>query len=195
MGSLVRAAALVATIGLIPLFAAAQSLNSADGGAAGSEAFADAIAPTKAPKSGEAATNDSSVGPSVEGTNGRPRLAALAGVDATMTGFETRPDGSTRLFVELTEPVAYETKVGHSSVVYVLKGARVGRRNNQNPLVTTHFNTPMTSARLTPRGRDLWLVVDLRAKVQPVSGMDASDGGAALLHIDFPKGAYLPTPT
>jgi hypothetical protein len=111
-----------------------------------------------------------------------------------MAGFETLGDGSTRLFVELTKPVTYDTKAGRAAITYVLKGVRVDRRNNQNPLVTVHFNTPVASARLVPHGRDLWFVVDLRANVQPTVAMDASKDGTTLLRVAFPKGEYLPAP-
>ncbi len=123
----------------------------------------------------------------------RPASRASAGKRAGVTpGFETLADGSTRLFVELPKPVAYETKTGRGSITYVLKGAHVDRRNNYNPLVTVHFNTPVTSARLVPHGRDLWFVVQLRAQVEPTVAMDAGKEGSAMMRIELPKGQYLP---
>jgi uncharacterized membrane protein YgcG len=121
-----------------------------------------------------------------------PPAGAPAG--AVMPGFETMADGSSRLFVELSKPVTYDTKAARGSVTYVLKGTRVLKRNNTNPLVTVHFNTPVTSARLVPHGRDLWFVVDLRADVQPAVTMDAGKDGSAVMHIELPKGSYLPPP-
>jgi hypothetical protein len=109
-----------------------------------------------------------------------------------MPGFETLADGSTRLFVELSKPVAYETKAGPKAITYVLKGAHVDRRNNYNPLVTVHFNTPVTSARLEPHGQDLWFVVSLRAKVQPTVTLDPAKDGSSMLRVEFAKGDYLP---
>jgi hypothetical protein len=109
-----------------------------------------------------------------------------------MPGFETMADGSTRLFIELTKPVAYEAKVARNSITYVLKGAHVERRNNYNPLITVHFNTPVVSARLVPHGKDLFFIVDLRAQVQPTAAMDAAKESGAVLRIEFPKGNYLP---
>jgi hypothetical protein len=113
--------------------------------------------------------------------------------DAILPGFEALADGSTRLFVVLSQPVRYDAKVGRGVVTYVLKGARVDRRNNYNPLVTVHFNTPVTTARLLPHGRDLWFVVTLRADVQPTVTMDAAKDGGAVMRIEFPKGDYLPS--
>jgi hypothetical protein len=113
---------------------------------------------------------------------------------ALMPGFEMLPDGSTRLFVELSKPAAFDTKPTHGSVTYVLKEAHIDRRNNQNPLVTVHFNTPVTSARLVPHGHDLWFVVELRANVQPTATMESSKEGTATLKVAFPKGEYLRPP-
>jgi hypothetical protein len=123
----------------------------------------------------------------------RPRRAraAAGGPDAILPGFETLADGSTRLFVVLTRPVPYDVRPARGTVTYVLKGAHVDRRNNYNPLVTVHFNTPVTNARLVPHGKDLWFVVDLRADVTPAVAMDATKDGGAMLRIDLPKGDYL----
>jgi hypothetical protein len=124
-----------------------------------------------------------------------PRTASAQVAAGAVPGFETLADGSSRLFVELTRPVAYETKTAKGTVTYVLKGARVVRRNNTNALVTVHFNTPVTSARLVPHGHDLWFVVALRATVQPTVSMDAGKDGGAVMHIEMPKGQYLPGAT
>lgn len=121
-----------------------------------------------------------------------PRRGATSTPDALRPGFETLPDGSSRLFVELSQPVTYSTKSSKGSIVYVLKGAHTPRRNNFNPLVTVHFNTPVSSARLVPHGADLWFVVALRAAVQPTVTMDAGESGGAVLRIAFPKGDYVP---
>lgn len=120
------------------------------------------------------------------------RAAKAQTPDAIMPGFEMLADGSSQLFVELSKPVTYDTKASRGSIVYVLKGAHVDKRNNYNPLVTVHFNTPVTSARLVPHGKDLWFVIDLRASVQPTVTMDAAKDGGAVLRIGFPSGSYLP---
>jgi hypothetical protein len=121
-----------------------------------------------------------------------PRTAAVQSPAGAVPGFETLADGSSRLFVELTRPVTYETRAGKGTVTYVLKGARVSRQNNTNALVTVHFNTPVTSARLVPHGHDLWFVVALRATVQPTVSMETGKDGGVVMHIELPKGQYLP---
>jgi hypothetical protein len=122
----------------------------------------------------------------------RARHAGTAG--SVVPGFETLADGTTRLFVELSQPVQYEVKAAGSVFTCVLKGAHVDKRNNYNPLVTVHFNTPVTSARLVPHGKDLWLVASLRAKVAPTVAMDATKEGGAMLRVEFPKGDYAKAP-
>jgi hypothetical protein len=111
---------------------------------------------------------------------------------ALLPGFETLADGSTRLFVDLSGPVSYESKSDRTSTSYVLKRTRVTRQNNCNPLVTEYFNTPIKSARLVPHGRDLWLVIETRAKVDPAVSIDTEADGGVAFSVHYPKGDYLP---
>jgi hypothetical protein len=183
------AGALIGAVVLAPGVSRAQTADAAPAApgaapAAGAEASASAPADDSAPA--PSAPTASTRAPAVA-HRGKGSAASLA-----LPGFETMGDGSTRLFVELSRPVSYDTKVSGSAITYVLKGARAGRRNNTNPLVTVHFNTPVTSARLVPHGHDLWFVVQLRAKVQPAVTMDAAKDGSAVMRIEMPKGDYLP---
>jgi hypothetical protein len=109
-----------------------------------------------------------------------------------LPGFELLPDGGSRLFVELTRTVAVEEKKAAGTITYVLKGAHINKRNNANALVTVHFNTPVTRARLLPSGRDLHFVIDLRQNAVPTWKLAPAKDGSAILQIDFPKGDYLP---
>ncbi|AKV02485.1 hypothetical protein AKJ09_09148 [Labilithrix luteola] len=116
---------------------------------------------------------------------------APAGPTATMPGFEALPDGGSRLFVQLTQPVQVEEHKAQGSLTYILKGAYVRQRNNLNSLVTVHFNTPVSRARLVPHGNDLHFVIDLRASgAAPTWKMQAAPDKSAKLIIDFPKGDY-----
>jgi hypothetical protein len=114
------------------------------------------------------------------------------GEGAVVPGFELLGDGSTRVFVQMPKAATYTAKVEPNKIVYVLKDLRVDKRNNYNPLVTVHFNTPVTSARLVPHGKDLWLIIALRAKAQPAVAVQAGKDGTSILQVDFPKGEYLP---
>ena len=190
---------LLGLVGLIPAMARAQATTAPDPTAAPAQP-----APTET--AAPAATG--SAAPVVPATGygwsttpkkpghgpTRPHLRAhmSQSPDAILPGFETLGDGSTRLFVQFTRPVQYTVKPAQGTITCVLKGAHVDRRNNYNPLVTVHFNTPVTSARLVPHGADLWFVVDLRANVTPQVTMDAAKDGGAMLRIEFPRGDYLP---
>jgi hypothetical protein len=94
--------------------------------------------------------------------------------------------------VQLVKSVPFVTKPGKGTITYVLRGAHVNRWNDTNPLVTVHFNTPVTQARLVPHGKDLWFIVELRASVQPTVSMDAVKDGGAILRVAFAKGDYVP---
>lgn len=118
--------------------------------------------------------------------------AVPAGPIATLPGFEMQADGSSRFFVQLTQSVNVEEKKAAGSVTYVLKGAHVAVRNNENALVTVHFNTPVTRARLVPMTGGLGFVIELRANVAPAYKMVAGKDGSSILEVDFPKGSYIP---
>jgi hypothetical protein len=220
MAALVRAlafAALPALAALIPMLAWAQSPSPPADSTAGPAATTTNVSPD-APAADSAEPAKPAVVPATGYSYGPPtaygatstargdRTHARApggqpGNDALMTGFETLADGSTRLFIELSKPVAYETKASGSTFTLILKEVRVDRRNNRNPMVTVHFNTPVTTARLVPHGRNLWLVIDLRANVQPAVTMattdtaaDTASSGGTTLRVGFPKGDYLQLP-
>jgi hypothetical protein len=110
---------------------------------------------------------------------------------ATMPGFESKNDGGTRLFVALTQQVQVEERRAQGTLTYILKGAHIDRRNNMNALETVHFNTPVSRARLVPKGKDLWFIVDLRAAATPAWKMQPGENNTALLVIDFAGGQFL----
>ncbi len=109
-----------------------------------------------------------------------------------MPGFEQTAEGGSRLFVQLSQSVQVEERKAQGSVTYVLKGASPRVHNNTNALVTVHFNTPVSRARLVPQGQDLLFVIDLRSAVTPTWKMNEAPDKSATLTIDFPKGDYLP---
>jgi hypothetical protein len=193
-----RAALLTALIGVFPVLALAQGVAPTDTAAPSLVTPTGTTAPSASasaapvfPATGYGwSTTLKKGGPA---TRTRVRSARLSQTpDAILPGFETLADGATRLFVELSRPVEYAAKPAPGTLTFVLKGAHVDRRNNYNPLITVDFNTPVSSARLVPHGRDLWFVVDLRSNVPPSVTMEATKDGGAMLRIEFPRGSYLP---
>lgn len=120
------------------------------------------------------------------------RAARASGPIATLPGFEMTGDGGSRLFVELTQSVPVEEKKAAGTLTYVLRGAHVQKHNNQNALVTVHFNTPVSRARLVPHGNDLHFIVEMRSTVTPAWKLEPAKDNSAVLTIDFPKGDFLP---
>jgi hypothetical protein len=118
------------------------------------------------------------------------RAVKRAGPVATMPGFQPTASGGSRLFVMLSEEVSVEERQAKGTLTYILKGAHVARRNNTNALVTVHFNTPVSRARLVPKGKDLHFVVDLRAAVTPTWRTEKAEGGSVVL-IEFAPGEYV----
>jgi hypothetical protein len=184
-----RRAALLAAFCLAPATAGAQASTDAPAAAAGEEPDAGA-APSTPPPTAHPATGYGWTTPATRSTPARTTPPPPGSADATMSGFERLDDGSSRLFVELTKPVSFETRKTHHGVTYVLKNTHVSRANNRNPLVTVHFKTPVTSARLVAHGRDLWFVIRLRADVEATATMERTTGGLSVLRIAFAKGDY-----
>ena len=82
-----------------------------------------------------------------------------------------------------------------TTLTYILRGTEVVQRNNENALVTVHFNTPVVKARLVPAGKDLRLIIEMRADVTPTINVVPTKDNGAMLHIDFAPGSYLPPGT
>jgi hypothetical protein len=126
---------------------------------------------------------------------GKARRHSAAAVNttgpvATFPGFRILENGMSRVYVDLTGSVPVEEHAAQGSLTYVLKGARVLSRNNRNPLITTHFSSPVARARLVPAGGDLELVIDLRGATTPAHRIVADAGGKARLEVDFPAGNF-----
>lgn len=119
-----------------------------------------------------------------------PFRAVRSGPLATFPGFEQLPDGGSRLFVQLSQNVPVEERRATGSITYVLKGAHVRVHNDTNTLVTVHFNTPISTAKLLPSGNDALLVVNLRAASTPTFKVQENQDKTSTLMIDFAKGDF-----
>ncbi|MBK6690663.1 MAG: hypothetical protein IPG50_00395 [Myxococcales bacterium] len=106
-------------------------------------------------------------------------------------GFEGTEAGGSRIFVELGQAVPVEERKAKGGLTFVLKGAHNSVRNNFNPLVTEHFNTPVRRARLVPAGRDLILQMELRQDAPATHRFVTSKEGHAVLQVDFAGGAFV----
>ena len=182
---------MLAAIAVAPLAAYAQGTQGGSpppaytgGGAAPAGSGSAAPAPTPTRDAAGYAYDDK------KPTQRRAPLRRPTGPTVNIPGFEQLPDGGSRLFVQLTQNVQVEERKAQGSITYILKGAHVRVHNNMNALVTVHFNTPVSRARLRPAGKDLHFVVELRAATTPTWKMTDGPDKTAMLTIDFPKGDF-----
>src|SRR5260221_296 len=59
----------------------------------------------------------------------------------TFTGFDEQSDGASRLYVKLSRPVTVQESLSGTHLEYLMIGATIPVRNNENPLITRHFGT------------------------------------------------------
>lgn len=123
----------------------------------------------------------------------RARLKAT-GPTVAMPGFEQSEGGGSRFYVQLSQTVPVEERRAQGSITYVLKGASARVYNNTNALVTVHFSTPVSRARLVQAGADLLFILDLRAASTPTFKIGETTDKGSQLTVEFPKGDWLNAP-
>lgn len=132
----------------------------------------------------------------VPGTGHAPPRAPSAGPGGalllTWPGFQQRPDGASRFFLQTTGPVQVEQRTEEGRFVLVLKNTGIHLRNNRRRLETRYFNTPVSVAQVERRGRDVAFVLDLRAPVTPVVSQEQAPNGYNFVFLELPAGSYLP---
>ncbi|MEZ4335934.1 MAG: hypothetical protein R3B82_04840 [Sandaracinaceae bacterium] len=113
----------------------------------------------------------------------------------TWPGFAPLGDGSSRFFIQTTQPMQPELLVEDGRVVVLFRNTTIHVRNSGRWLETRFFNTPVMRARLERRRRDMALVLVMRANaaVTPRIASEAAPGGNFhYTYIDFPPGDYAP---
>ncbi len=109
-------------------------------------------------------------------------------VEVIFTGFVRRLDKGASIFVRMTGevPVALE-RVGRR-LTYRLTGAKLGVRNNANPLPTEHFGPPVSNVALVQVDGGVDLVIDLSSDPSGAapSYRLVSQAGIATLHVELP---------
>ena len=101
--------------------------------------------------------------------------------------FAIVPDGSSRLTVQLSRKVEVIAQGNRRRFTYDMSDVQVAVANDMNPLITTHFSTPLQNARLIPQKKGARLVVDLRESVTPLYAIKDGSGGGAILEVMLPK--------
>ena len=125
--------------------------------------------------------------------NNLPRVEELKGKTGTWVtwpGFMPLENGGSRLFIQATESLHYSISDKGLRVTLTFKNAKVHLSNNRNPLVTTHFNTPLKRAYLKRHKKSTELVLELKVNTTPeISQMTDADG-YQYLFVDFAPGNY-----
>ena len=125
--------------------------------------------------------------------NNLPRVEELKGKPGTWVtwpGFFLMSDGTSRLFLQTTMPIEYSIDERSRRILLKLKNAKVHLRNNRNPLITVHMNTPLDRAYLKKNRKSLDLVMELRKSVMPSISQTVDSDGYHYLFVDFPPGNY-----
>jgi hypothetical protein len=86
---------------------------------------------------------------------------AAAPVEVIFTGFARRVDRGASIFVRMTGEVPVTVEQSGSRFIYRLSGAKLGVRNNANPLPTGQFGPPVSNVALVAGNGSVDVVIDL----------------------------------
>lgn len=125
--------------------------------------------------------------------NTLPKVAELKGKKGswiTWPGFFMTADGGSRVFLQTTAPLSYKQKITKNKIILTFKNTKVHLSNNQNPLVTLHFNTPVKKIYLKKRKKHTELILEMKIKTEPTISQSTDADGYSYLFVDFPMGQY-----
>lgn len=125
----------------------------------------------------------------VPGKGGAASRTSASDVDGavllTWPGFQLGADGSSRVFVQTSAPVEFDSEAQPRRFVLRLKGIKVPLSNNRRPLETKFFATPVTRVRLARRGRDTLVILELREAATPQVYARQEGDGQSYVYVDF----------
>jgi len=115
-----------------------------------------------------------------------PALAP-APVEVIFTGFARRTDQGASVFVRMTGEVPVTVEQSGRRIVYRLTGAKLGVKNNANPLPTGEFGPPVSSVALVPSNGGVDVVIDLTSDPgdKPATHRVVSQSKLATLVVDL----------
>jgi hypothetical protein len=90
-----------------------------------------------------------------------PAPGAASPVEVIFTGFARRMDKGASVFVRMTGEVPVSVEHTGRRFVYRLAGARLGVKNNANPLPTGQFGPPVSNVALVAANGAVDVVIDL----------------------------------
>jgi hypothetical protein len=114
---------------------------------------------------------------------------------ANAPAFQMLRDGSSKLYLQVHGVPKVSQVTTRGGVTYVLSNCAVPIHNNRHALLTNHFNTPVSDARLRPFQHDVHFRIDLRANVIPKARLvELEPGKVVMLEVTFPPGNYAVDP-
>jgi hypothetical protein len=127
----------------------------------------------------------------------RPLAAAAeaapspAAVEVIFTGFARRVDKGVSIFVRMTGEVPVAFEQSGRRLIYKLSGAKLGVRNNANPLPTGQFGPPVSNVALVPGDNSVDVVIDLTSDPgdKPPPHRVVSQSGISTLVVELPAAA------
>jgi hypothetical protein len=127
--------------------------------------------------------------------NTLPRVQELKGkpgIWVTWPGFTMRPDGGSRIFLQTTNALSYERRDKNKKIVLRFYDTSIFLSNNRNPLVTSHFNSPVNRAYLKKSRKYIELVLEMRAAEAPAITQAQDADGYTYFFVDFASGSFPP---
>lgn len=112
-------------------------------------------------------------------------------VEVIFTGFARRADKGASIFVRMTGEVPVVVERAGRRIVYRLSGAKLGVKNNANPLPTSEFGPPVSSVALVPGVDSVDVVIELTeepGESAPTHRL-VSQAKLATLVVDMPAAA------
>ena len=177
-----------------PSLPASAPVTLSSSGPAGNASSQDSKAGAKAPDSaGSAAATAPGAGYTWRDKSARkhhkshstkvnPSLSQAKGPEFTLA-----PDGTSHITVQLSRKVEFKAHFAPRRFIVELPNVQVAVGNDLNPLITTHFATPLQDARLIAEKKGARLVIDLRESVTPQATMKDITGGASILEVVLPN--------
>ena len=109
----------------------------------------------------------------------------------TWPGFQMTSSGGSRFFVQTTAAVTTRVSESDGRVEVLFPNTAIHLSNSGRWLETQYFETPVMRARFERRGRDMVLVMTMRARVTPQIST-ATEGNFSFVYVDFAAGRYRP---
>ncbi len=125
------------------------------------------------------------------GTPGSARASASSATASkaalvTFAGFQAHADGSSQLWVDMTERCNVRVTQKGMSLVYLIEGAKIRIRNNENPLRAEYFSANVLSAKLDGTKQGVTFTVTLRTATETRYRIVDQATGTASLQVEVP---------